>query len=586
MAFSSEVARASFTGSGITGPYSFAFKLSNQSYLKVIKRLIASPYTETTLTTTDYTVTGVGDSAGGSITLTSTLSSSYTLELYLDYPVTQPTSIRNQGTYYPATHEDALDYLGTVNKQQQDQLDRCIRQPESEAPIDMELPCTTERASQFLGFDASGKPIAAATVASGVTASAYAQTLLDDASAGAWAATEAAALTEDTTPAIDDTIPTYDTSASTGKKAQLQNVLKVVNGLTADTAPDTADYLLTYDASASAAKKVLLGTAIQGALQATGFWNLGLANATTTNANDSIKIQGAAAALSATNPLYINLPTVSSPGRVTRFSATSDVTIRIDTAHWGLDTKGNFTDIILRVYAINDNGTLKWGVSNKGGYRAIVDTDSTATASSATTQVKMLVNSALTSGTWPCREVGWFLGDFNDTGDLWTVQTAAGEIMVGTPAPVNTDLTSFTPVITAASGGFTVGTGNTSTGFWHLDNGKLRVSLSIRTGSGGGFAAGTGVYRFSGWPTTYVINTALVPTSIPLIGVSHYIDDSGSDGYNCIAEASASTYVQLRYSMDTAADTNFVGAAAPVAMAAGDYFSANFVVPLLGYSGN
>ena len=69
----------------------------------------------------------------------------------------------------------------------------------------------------------------------------------------------------------------------------------------------------------------------------------------------------------------------------------------------------------------------------------------------------MLVNSALSAGTWPCREVGWFLGDFDDTGgaheDLWAVQTAAGEINVGVPVPDPTDWTSYTPSLTTNGGG-------------------------------------------------------------------------------------------------------------------------------------
>lgn len=67
-------------------------------------------------------------------------------------------------------------------------------------------------------------------------------------------------LTEDTAPdETADFIPTYDASASAGKKASIVNMLKRINNLTADSAPDiTADYVVTYDASASTVKKVLL----------------------------------------------------------------------------------------------------------------------------------------------------------------------------------------------------------------------------------------------------------------------------------------------------------------------------------------
>src|ERR1051325_7924848 len=98
MSISSETCRNSYTGNGVTTAFAYSFKITNQSYIKVMKRLIASPYTETTLTlTTDYTVSGVGDSAGGTVTLLSAPSSSYTIELLLDHPLGQSTSIRNQG---------------------------------------------------------------------------------------------------------------------------------------------------------------------------------------------------------------------------------------------------------------------------------------------------------------------------------------------------------------------------------------------------------------------------------------------------------------------------------------------------------
>lgn len=59
---------------------------------------------------------------------------------------------------------------------------------------------------------------------------------------------------EKTTPVVTDTVPLGD-----DHYAQLQNLLKIVNGLTEDTSPDSSsDYVLSYDASASEPKKVLM----------------------------------------------------------------------------------------------------------------------------------------------------------------------------------------------------------------------------------------------------------------------------------------------------------------------------------------
>lgn len=66
-------------------------------------------------------------------------------------------------------------------------------------------------------------------------------------------------LTALTAPATADLLPVYDASAGVNKKITLEDMLKVVNSLTEDTAPDmAADYGLTYDTSASSVKKALL----------------------------------------------------------------------------------------------------------------------------------------------------------------------------------------------------------------------------------------------------------------------------------------------------------------------------------------
>lgn len=108
--------RADYVGSGSTGPYSFNFRIFAATDLIVTKRDLSN--VETTLAyPTDYSVAGVGVGAGGSITLTSALTSGFALTIRRAPPLLQSTSIRNQGTYFPATVEDALDY-GTMTVQE------------------------------------------------------------------------------------------------------------------------------------------------------------------------------------------------------------------------------------------------------------------------------------------------------------------------------------------------------------------------------------------------------------------------------------------------------------------------------------
>lgn len=182
------------------------------------------------------------------------------------------------------------------------------------------------------------------------------------------------------------------------------------------------------------------------------FCNLGLVNATSSASNDSIKIQGATAALSQTNRLHITVPDEDTIGQLKMLTATADVTITLTGAHWGLGTNGDFSDVELRVYAINVNGSIIWGVSLKGGLRTIAHSDCHTTATSVNAKGKMLVSGSVSSGTWPCVEVGWFHANFDDTGgsseDLWAVQTGVGDINVGIPVPDQTDWADYTPTLT------------------------------------------------------------------------------------------------------------------------------------------
>ena len=179
--------------------------------------------------------------------------------------------------------------------------------------------------------------------------------------------------------------------------------------------------------------------------------NFFLENGTTTNANDSINITGQDAALSGSNIGYVNISHQTTAGVKTTFSATADIKILVTGAHWGLDTTGDVTGAILRVYAINDNGSLKWGIAYQGGRNSIASTATSATQADINLPEEILVNTALAVGTWPMTEVGWFRADFDDTGgaaeNLWALQTGIDDYGLGTAdglwQPWNTLYTGF-----------------------------------------------------------------------------------------------------------------------------------------------
>ena len=132
--------RMDYTGNGNTPTYSYNFKIFNKNHLKVITR--DTDNVEDTLDVDiDYTVSGVGNAGGGSITLTAgNLASNYHLTIREVVPIEQATDLRNQGDEYREVQEDALDYSIKVSRQQQDEIDRSFKLSETITGVSAELP--------------------------------------------------------------------------------------------------------------------------------------------------------------------------------------------------------------------------------------------------------------------------------------------------------------------------------------------------------------------------------------------------------------------------------------------------------------
>lgn len=179
MSISSTTNRNDYVGTGLVTTYSYSFRIFDETHLLVTKTL--EDGTESTLVlNTDYTVDGVGDADGGSIELTDELEDAAALTIRRVLPLTQPTDIRNQGSFFPETHEDAFDRLVMIAQQQQDSIDRSLVAPENDEPLDA-MPSAADRANNFLAFDSDGQPIASSGgIDDAIPVSSFIETLLDD----------------------------------------------------------------------------------------------------------------------------------------------------------------------------------------------------------------------------------------------------------------------------------------------------------------------------------------------------------------------------------------------------------------------
>lgn len=194
MTVETTTARVTYTGAGTTGPFSVPFYFLKDEDLKVIKTTIADG-TETTLVlTTDYTVSGAADEAGGSVTLTASLSSAYKLTIIRDPDLLQSSDYPPNDKFPATTHERVVDKLTMIAQRLKDLINRSFRLSDGDVS-GISLSLSNLSASKLIAVNSAGtalEAIAAADV--GLTpVSDFAATLLDDADAATARATLGAA---------------------------------------------------------------------------------------------------------------------------------------------------------------------------------------------------------------------------------------------------------------------------------------------------------------------------------------------------------------------------------------------------------
>ena len=164
MSVTSNIRKAGpYTGNGITTSYPFAFKVFNTSEVLVVQTDVAG--SETTLAlTTDYTVTLNADqdaNPGGTVDMLVAPAVGVLITLTSSVDETQSVTLTNQGGFYPAVINDALDRLTIITQQILESLGRKIGYGVSDTTTGV-IPAANERANKFLAFDSSGNVVTSA----------------------------------------------------------------------------------------------------------------------------------------------------------------------------------------------------------------------------------------------------------------------------------------------------------------------------------------------------------------------------------------------------------------------------------------
>jgi hypothetical protein len=157
MTVSSSTARVSYSGNGSTVDFAVGFYFLENSHLQVIIR--AANGTETVKTiTTDYTVAGAGNPAGGTVTMLTAPVSGETLVVVRNVPLTQQTDYQANDPFPAESHEEALDKLTMLTQQLQDGLTRSIKLSRTNTMSSTEFTVgAVDRANKILAFDSAGE---------------------------------------------------------------------------------------------------------------------------------------------------------------------------------------------------------------------------------------------------------------------------------------------------------------------------------------------------------------------------------------------------------------------------------------------
>jgi len=126
MTVSTTESRIGYNGNGATTAFAFPYRfLANVDLVVTLVRADTTQVVQTL--NTDYTVTGAGDDAGGTVTMVVPPATGQQLVIVRDVPLTQETDYISGDPFPAETHETALDKLTMISQRLNNLISRSIR---------------------------------------------------------------------------------------------------------------------------------------------------------------------------------------------------------------------------------------------------------------------------------------------------------------------------------------------------------------------------------------------------------------------------------------------------------------------------
>lgn len=165
MTVETQATKTVYVGNGASTVWTYGFLIPMALELRV-SLVNNSSGNASIINPVNYAVTGIGVTAGGSVTYPlsgSPVGTGFSLVLERVMPYTQEITFANQGAAYPADIEDGLDILTLQIQQLADTQRRSIVFSVADT-VAQTLPLASARANLQLGFDSLGNPIAVAGI--------------------------------------------------------------------------------------------------------------------------------------------------------------------------------------------------------------------------------------------------------------------------------------------------------------------------------------------------------------------------------------------------------------------------------------
>lgn len=260
--------RVRYTATASQTLFTIPFEFPTNGSIKFYRNEVELTYSASPADNTEYSLTGVATTGGGSATLGGTGADlNDDILIIRDLPVERSTDFPTSGIFDTGALNDQLDEL-TAMVQQQEQIlkKRTLTLPDTDLPEELNrLPDKATRAGKIFSFDSDGQPSvdnsaadsAVAASASAAAASSSASTAASSASAAATSASAAAS----SASAAAASAATAASEVATGLAAIASNTISVDGATTIGDVSSEGGDLFRFHTSAGTANLVAAATA-------------------------------------------------------------------------------------------------------------------------------------------------------------------------------------------------------------------------------------------------------------------------------------------------------------------------------------